>query len=149
VNSDPEEPKNIFIADDDEDDRMFLSDALRQSCNAPQLTEIDDGVDLMKKLNKAPFLYAVFLDLNMPCKNGFECLKEIRESPKLNYIPIVVISTSSNRDLIDRAYLLGANYYMCKPNSTEDLQILMDKLISFNLAPFGGQPKREAFVLKA
>jgi CheY-like chemotaxis protein len=58
----------------------------------------------------------IFLDLNMPFKSGLECLKEIRETPKLKEIPVVIFSTRGNNDVVDITYRQGYNYYIFKPS---------------------------------
>lgn len=72
--------KNIYLADDDEDDRSFFQDALKEVCEEYTLTTAADGRELMNILYTPPVRLPdiIFLDLNMPAKNGFECLAEIK-----------------------------------------------------------------------
>jgi CheY-like chemotaxis protein len=141
--------KNIFLADDDSDDREFFSDALNQSELRTQLTPMKDGVQLMKTLDETvpPPPDVIFLDLNMPRKNGFECLKEIRQTDKLKGIPVVILSTSSNEDIVEKTYQQGANYYICKPNSILRLKKLIEKVMTFDLRQQSKQPSREKFLV--
>lgn len=105
--------KNIFLADDDAEDRAFFAEALKEVNVETELTTANDGLELMTTLDEnvvePPPPHVIFLDLNMPRKNGYECLKEIRETGKLKNIPVVVFSTSDNVNAIDTAYHLGAN----------------------------------------
>ena len=73
--------RHIFLADDDEDDRMFFSDALSEIDNSIVLTEAENGKELMEILHQPPnpMPEVVFLDINMPIQNGFQCLEEIRK----------------------------------------------------------------------
>ncbi|MFN8345521.1 MAG: response regulator [Spirosomataceae bacterium] len=139
--------KTIFLADDDADDREFFSDALEQSELQVQLTTIKDGVQLMKTLEETvpPPPDVIFLDLNMPRKSGFECLQEIRKTEKLKGIPVVILSTSANADLVEKTYRHGANYYICKPNSITRLKNMIEKVMTFDLRQQGKQPARETF----
>ena len=91
--------KKIFLAEDDPDDRSFFEDALNALALQTVLVISEDGEELMTALEETvpPQPFVIFLDLNMPRKNGFECLKEIRESDKLKDIPVVVLSTSDHR----------------------------------------------------
>ena len=111
--------KNIFLADDDADDRDFFEDALKEVNIKTELTLVKDGVELMTTLEETvtepPPPHVIFLDLNMPRKNGYECLKEIRETPKLKNIPVVIFSTTSNEHTIEKTYSLGANCYVRNP----------------------------------
>lgn len=111
--------KSIFLADDDADDCMLFEDALREVCKSTELVMVNDGIELMSALEETvpPPPDVIFLDLNMPRKNGFECLEEIRGTAKLKDIPVVIFSTSAQEDAIHRVYEKGANYYIRKPGS--------------------------------
>lgn len=111
--------KSIFLADDDADDCMLFEDALREVCTSTELTTANDGVELMilMETNVSPAPDLIFLDLNMPRKNGFECLELIRKSRKWKDIPIIVFSTTGQEDMIKKVYENGANYFMRKPGS--------------------------------
>jgi CheY-like chemotaxis protein len=144
--------KNIFLTDDDADDCMLFSEALQEifADNEARLTITNDGVKLMETLDKTvpPPPEIIFLDLNMPRKNGFECLEEIRKTPKLQGIPVVIFSTSSNNDIVDRTYLHGANYYICKPQSYALLKKTIEHVLSFDVSQLRQQPLREKFVIQ-
>lgn len=143
--------KNIFLSDDDADDCMLFSEALQElySEGEARLTIANDGVKLMEVLDKTvpPPPEVIFLDLNMPRKNGFECLQEIRTTPKLQEIPIVIFSTSSNSDIVDRSYDHGANYYICKPKSYPLLKKTIEYVLSFDGSKLGQRPERKDFMI--
>ena len=124
MNIEQTESKNIYLADDDADDREVFVDALQELSPDTQLIISNDGEELMTTLddNVPPPPYVIFLDLNMPRKNGYECLREIRRTHKLRDIMVVIFSTTDNRDSIERTYSLGANYYIRKPHSFELLK---------------------------
>lgn len=115
-------PINILLADDDLDDRGLFTKALEQLPIKTNLTMVHDGEQLMSYLynnsNHHPDI--LFLDLSMPRKTGFECLPEIKEQEKIKDIPIIVFSTSYQRDiiyeqnLIDQLSVLGAYHYIRK-----------------------------------
>ena len=141
--------KNIFLADDDADDRIFFEDALKQVTIPTQLTLSSDGLELMSNLEtviEPPPPDVIFLDLNMPRKNGFQCLEEIRNTPKLKDIPIVIFSTTANDDEVNKTYQLGANHYICKPRSFPLLVKAIETVLTLEmwLKP---QPPKEKFVL--
>jgi len=137
--------KNIFLADDDADDRMFFGDALKQVTILTQLTLSNDGLELMHNLETV-IPDVIFLDLNMPRKNGFQCLEEIRNTPQLKDIPIVIFSTTANDDAVNKAHQLGANYYICKPHSFELLVKAIETALTLVMWP-KPQPPRENFIL--
>jgi len=137
--------KNIFLADDDADDRMFFEDALNQLPIPTQLTLSNDGLELMSNLETV-VPDVIFLDLNMPRKNGFQCLEEIRNTTKLKDIPIVIFSTTVNEDAVNKTYQLGANYYICKPSSFELLVKSIETVLTLEML-MKPQPPKEKFIL--
>ncbi len=120
-------PIHILLADDDHDDRTFFNNALKELTVSTHLTTVDDGDQLMELLlNKALELPDVlFLDINMPRKNGFECLAEIKNNNRLKDLPVVIFSTSDCRDKIDRTFQNGAKVYIHKPNDFAQLKELI------------------------
>ena len=124
-------PVHILIADDDPDDCLLLSDALRE-CNVKnQVHFVHDGEQLMDYLNhrppyedpkKYPLPGFLLLDLNMPRKDGREALAEIKSDQRLLSIPVVVLSTSSNKEDVLDSYESGANAYLTKPSSYSELR---------------------------
>jgi DNA-binding NarL/FixJ family response regulator len=64
----------------------------------------------------------------MPVKNGLECLELLRAEDKYDNISIVIYSTSRSTKDIDEAYRLGANYYVVKPSSQEEITRLIEKI---------------------
>ncbi|MBA2612075.1 MAG: response regulator [Bacteroidetes bacterium] len=124
----------ILIADDDIDDQYMIKQAFTTINLNENIKTVNDGVELLDYLHKkgkykdvetlCPKI--ILLDLNMPKKDGRECLKEIKSSAKLNKIPIVIYSTSSNPDDISYAYELGASSYITKPYSYQELVKIME-----------------------
>jgi len=137
--------RNIFLAEDDADDRMFFEDALKQLTIPTQLTLSSDGLELMSNLETV-IPDVIFLDLNMPRKNGFQCLEEIRNTPKLKDIPIVIFSTTANDDAVNKTYQLGANYYICKPHSFELLVKAIETVLTLEML-LKPQPPKRKFIL--
>lgn len=140
--------KNIFLAEDDADDRMFFQDALKQIAITTNLILANDGLELMSNLDvmEPPPPDVIFLDLNMPRKDGFQCLDEIRNTPKLKDIPIVIFSTTVNEDAVNKAYQYGATHYICKPTSFDLLIKIIEAVLSLEMCQ-KPQPSKEKFVL--
>ncbi|MBD2464712.1 response regulator [Oscillatoria sp. FACHB-1407] len=122
------------MADDDEDDRMLASEALAECRLMNDLQFVADGEELMEYLyqqgryaqaGSAPRPGLILLDLNMPRKDGREALREIKASPELRHIPIVVLTTSKTEEDIYRSYNLGASSYITKPVTFESLVNVM------------------------
>jgi CheY-like chemotaxis protein len=74
----------------------------------------------------------LFLDLNMPCKNGLECLVEIRESLKLTHLPIVVYTSSTHMTDIQKSYLHQADLYMVKPFNSFHLKNALESVLNMD-----------------
>lgn len=114
---------NILLADDDIDDCQFFREALEALPVTTRLTTVNDGEQLMKHLadhiNQLP--HVLFLDINMPRKNGFECLTEIKQTEKLKDLPVVMFSTSKSPEKINILFKTGADIYIRKPSSFSQL----------------------------
>jgi CheY-like chemotaxis protein len=141
--------QRFFLADDDDDDRLLFEDALRELSRDTSLTMATDGVDLMEKLQETvpPPPSVIFLDINMPRKNGFECLAEMKQIEKFRAIPVVIFSTSNEDSTIDRTYRQGANFYIHKPRSFEKLKSAIQQIITIDWSLQTMQPSKEKYVL--
>jgi CheY-like chemotaxis protein len=139
----------ILLVDDDPDEHLLFEDALKELRGAPKLVYARDGQQLMQFLNeeKAELPAIIFLDLNMPRMTGFECLQEIRKSSKLNRIPVVIFSTTSQTQAIDKVYEQGANYYIRKPNTFAMLKEVIERMLEIDWSINRNQPTKENFVL--
>lgn len=110
----------ILMADDDDNDRNIIKDAFNRSkLDIKRLILAENGIDLMKKLSSeelkgCPIL--IMLDLNMPHKNGYQVLHEIKQNPDTQNIPIVIWTTSNRQEDINQCYSMGANSYIVKPD---------------------------------
>ena len=114
--------KYILLAEDDEDDCFIFKNALEELPLTFHLTIVSNGEELMQLLNDATMRLpdVLFLDLNMPRKNGFECLQEIRSNKALNELPVVIFSSAYAPDIVDKLFKDGAQYYVRKPDDITD-----------------------------
>lgn len=140
----------ILLADDDEDDCMFFKQAIGQLPQSSHLTTVEDGEQLMQLLTQqTPQIpYILFLDVNMPRKNGNECLLEMKLNEKLKQIPVIMMSTSCEQDVINKLYNNGATYYICKPIEASQLKKVIQEALTLLSRENGLQPAKENFVLK-
>jgi CheY-like chemotaxis protein len=115
---------NILLADDDLDDCNLFKHALEELSLSAQLTTVHDGEQLMNYLseNSQHLPQVLFLDINMPRKNGLECLAEIKRNPTLKDIPVVMFSTSNSWDTINMLFKSGSNVYIHKPSDFAQLK---------------------------
>ena len=136
----------FFYVDDDSDDLMFFQDAIDALGKYVKLFDRgDDMINLLR--NPPPKPSVVFLDLNMPVKNGFEILKEIRQSEEFRDIPIVIYSTAYNPDVVQKCIDLGANLYITKATSLPGMIKMMKHVLSVEWDHFKPTSLRE-FVYK-
>jgi CheY-like chemotaxis protein len=112
---------HILLADDDSDDSFLFNEAVEQSDLPLTLSRAEDGNQLLSFLEKEGSPDILFLDVNMPYKNGIECLHEIRSNAKFDQLPIVIYSTTNYKVNIDACFEGGADFYVVKPNSFEDI----------------------------
>jgi CheY-like chemotaxis protein len=137
TNAHDKEPVRILLADDDADDRLFFTEAINELKMEHTLTVFNDGAALMDYLesperDEIDIPHILFLDLNMPCKTGFDCLKEIRENSKYNNLSIAIYSTSSSERDIEETFIGGANIYIKKPNDFKTLKKVIKDVVSIN-----------------
>ena len=123
---------NILLADDDTDDCLFFKDAVTVFIPTANFKAVHDGDELMQLLsnetNKLPDM--LFLDLNMPRKNGFECLAEIKQHQKLKTLPVAIFSTSNVHDEISAIFKTGADIYIRKPRNFDQLVNVIQHALS-------------------
>lgn len=114
----------ILYADDDPEDRMLTEEAFEESKLSAQLQFVEDGEELMDYLfhrgkfsdhESYPLPDLILLDLNMPKKDGRECLKEIKDNNLLRKIPVVVLTTSNDEEDVIKTYNLGVSSFITKP----------------------------------
>lgn len=138
----------ILLADDDKDDCLLFGEALAELRVCTKLTIAHNGEELMQLLNKTGQLPDIlFLDLNMPRKNGFDCLLEIKQTEKLKWLRVIIISTSYEQAFVNLLYQNGAHYYIRKPNEFLKLKELINRAIALSTQPNFTQPAKEGFVL--
>jgi CheY-like chemotaxis protein len=114
--------KTILLVDDDLDDQGLFQDAVRQVDDEIKLVTAINGIDALDKLKHIdPLPDFIFLDLNMPLMNGMQCLQELKRSPQLKHIPVIMYSTSSYKKDMDSTREAGAADYIVKPSSFSDL----------------------------
>jgi len=125
------EPLHILLADDDEADRLLFTEAFSELEIKTIVRTVNNGVQLMKDLNKKNnrLPHLLFLDLNMPHRNGLECLKEIRSNEKLRNIYVAIYSTSASEKDIEETFRNGANIYINKPNDFNRLKQVLEKAV--------------------
>ncbi|MET0235122.1 MAG: response regulator [Kibdelosporangium sp.] len=114
-------PIDILLVEDDPGDVLMTREALEYHKVRNTLHVVSDGVEALQFVRQeGPFENMprpglILLDLNLPRKNGQEVLTELKQSPELRIIPVVVLTTSEAEEDILRSYQLHANAYITKP----------------------------------
>jgi len=144
------DPLLILLADDDEDDRRLFTEAFSELEIKTTVVTVNNGVELMHRLQeKEPLLpHILFLDLNMPRKNGLECLIEIRSNEALRNISIAIYSTSNNEKDIEETFRNGANIYITKPSDFNALKQVLEKAVMAAYQYELWDMRKENFLLK-
>lgn len=132
--------ETILVAEDDSSDAFFLARAFDKAGVPTALQFVRDGQEAIDYLvgegrfaNRVAFPGPdlLLMDLKMPRKDGFQVLDWVREQPRLKRFPVIIFSSSSLNSDINLAYDLGANSYLVKPHSNEDLLALVTKLKTY------------------
>ena len=130
----------ILIAEDGEDDAFFLRRAMRKLGWTNPVQILTDGGEVLNYLKgegkhhdraQFPFPSVLFMDIKMPRVNGFEVLQWLRDHPECKVIPVIMFSTSGRPEEVERAYQLGANAYIVKPTTNEELQEILRSTFDF------------------
>lgn len=123
------EQKIILLADDDRDDREMFHEALESIDKNLICYSAINGSELLQKLyglENKPDL--IFLDMNMPVMNGWQCLKALKNDKRFTHIPVIMISTSSHQKEMETSIELGALCYLIKPNNFKELIQLLESI---------------------
>lgn len=138
---------NIYYIDDDADDQEMFKNAVSAISDHVELTIRENGFELLTALNSThSYPNVIFLDLNMPVKNGYEVLKEIRASEKIKNLPVIIFTTADHADAIEVARKLGASLYISKPSTFSSLKNIVKYVLSINWETF--IPTENEFVYK-
>ena len=143
------EPVKVILADDDKDDQETFGEALLETKIPAELTTVDNGQELLDTLKDPaePNPDIIFLDINMPVKNGNEVLAEIKKDADLKEIPTVMLSTSENVKDVEESFSAGANLYVRKPYSFKNFILMLKKIFLLKWAGVLLNPLRKTFLL--
>jgi CheY-like chemotaxis protein len=128
---------SILMVDDDEEDFILVKDALKSKQLKVDLYWAEDGHEAMNFLfhrgeyADAPTPNLILLDLNMPGKNGFEVLMDLKAHGDLRKIPVVILTASGDQANVSRGYNIGASSFMLKPLSFDEMANAMQSLCEY------------------
>jgi CheY-like chemotaxis protein len=126
--------KRILIVDDDEDDQLYFRDAINQVNPGIQCEMANNGKEALVQIEIPPPPDLIFLDLNMPVMNGYECLATLKKTNRYKHIPVVIFTTSKNSMDIERSQNLGASLFLTKPSNFTILCNKLRTILEFDLS---------------
>ncbi len=140
----------ILSVEDNQDDVMLIGMAFRKAKITAPVEFLADGqqaIDYFSIAANKPIPTLLLLDLKLPKKSGLEVLAWVRQQPRLRRLPITMLTSSSHREDIDTAYDLGANSYLVKPSSIDELVELARAIeiywLKSNARPGAAPPRGE------
>ncbi len=138
--------QHVLMAEDDDEDFDLLSDAINEMFIEVSLTRAGNGDVLMRMLHREiPDM--LFLDILMPCRDGKDCLREIRADKKFDNLPIIVYTSLKDMETEEFCYRKGTNLFVYKPHSFSELTRVVQRIFSLNWKKVHYFPKRSDFVL--
>lgn len=145
VNANPS--TNVLIAEDDDDDYLIFSLAVEELSVRVILSRAENGDILMKMLNENhPDI--LFLDILMPCRDGRQCIREIRADSKFDSLPIIVYSSLKDMETIEFCYRAGSNLYAVKPSSLNDVKQALERIFAVDWKKMLYYPPLSQFVIR-
>jgi len=110
---------NIIIVENDEDEQLFMKEGFDAAGLFNIIAQLKNGDALLEWLKDHPQILPdiILSDLNMPGKNGYDVINDVRNDPSHSHIPVIITSTSSTKTIIDKCLALGAADYVVKPET--------------------------------
>ena len=138
--------RDIILAEDDTDDLLFFEMAIKETGVPVALRHAKDGTVLFILLEEhIPEL--LFLDINMPCKDGVSCIREIRQSKEYDHLPVIMYTSNLFKKTIEDCYRNGANFYLAKPDTLSQLSEKLKKVFSLDWPEAMPFPAMDQFLI--
>ena len=142
-----QEPILIYYADDDQDDRFLFEEALPLTKSGASLHTFENGLELEQALQSKPHKPDyIFLDLNMPLRNGIETLHALQRDIQEKELKVIIFTTSDNPSHVQTTYNLGARLFVQKPSGFPELVKTLSHVL--NASTWPPQPDYDRFLYK-
>lgn len=139
----------VIIAAIDANEREFLADAVWAINHSFRITQMTEGEECLKYLKEKPAAKVLFLDLAIPNECGFECLKAIKELCTQNKMQLIIYAVSSDYQVIQECYRLGADAYIVKPHTFSSLLNILSQVFTAAFAKSKSLTKaKDGFVIR-
>ena len=122
--------KKILLIDDDEDDQLIFIDAITEIQYEIECITAFNCAEGLSRLKELPHPDFIFLDINMPLTNGFECLQLLKKEATLNKIPVIIFTTSDNPLDQIRAFKFGAEKYITKSSDFKKIKNKLTEILA-------------------
>ena len=147
----PESANNLnwFHVDDDRDDLDVYRAMIAEAAPDVALETFTSSIEMIRRLNSPVNIPRLLLiDLNMPIMDGFTCLKHVKILPHIKgFTRLVMLSTSSDKALIQQCYEVGAHFYAIKPSDPVEIKALIVKLVKIANTEFKWPIPKKQFLL--
>lgn len=140
---------HVLLAEDDKADRLLFTEALEELPVSVQLTTVADGEELIDWLTQqgSQLPDVLFLDLNMPRKNGYAALRTLKRDRILQDMPVIIFSTANDEENRKQVFKDAAHYYIHKPTEFSDLKVLLYNALKLIADKNTSLPNLDNFVL--
>lgn len=138
--------RNVFLAEDDEDDVLIFRLALHKLSVVIELKQASDG-DMLLDLLRTEIPDIIFLDIKMRGKDGMASIVEIRRNSEYNHVPVIMYTSLKGDKYVDESYANGANFYLLKANSISQLAARLKMIFSIDWKSYNYYPPKAEFVL--
>jgi len=140
--------KDVLLAEDDPDDALIFELAVKELPFPFVLRHAEDGDMLFVMINQMiPDI--IFLDINMPCKDGVTCITQIRKNESLDHVPVIMYTSLKSVEYVNKCYESGANFFLIKANSIGELTEKLEKIFSIDWKNYMYYPPKNQFVMGA
>jgi len=121
----------VFYAEDDHEDQLIFTAALRELQPGVQLFFAENGAEAVKVLTGLPDApEIIFLDINMPVMNGTDCVSVLKNLERFRETPVILYSTTSNPIEVEKGLAAGANAFLVKANTYQEVVNDMNKILN-------------------
>lgn len=137
---------DVVLAEDDKDDVLIFELAVERARILINLRHAVDGDELFLLLKEAiPDI--IFLDINIPCKDGVTCIAEIRQNPEFNHVPVIMYTSYNHSQKIEASYKNGANFYLLKTESIAELAENLKRIFTVEWKRYMYYPPINQFIV--
>ena len=138
------EEKDILLAEDDLDDVDIFKWAMDKTKIPHTIRHAENG-EVLFVLLKQKIPYILFLDIEMPCKDGLSCILEIRKNRAYDNLPVIIYTSYSSDKYVEETYRSGANLYINKMGSMEHIIDNLKKVFSIDWKKYMHYPARDEY----